>query len=106
MILLIDIMILSFPAESLDARNWSSKRALMDSTERQFWNREVSGCSASIMPVFSSYVRKADSKTARKGVDVDWSSISQVRKKYSFKELVRYEEVMARQRNAVGRREA
>ena len=65
-VLLIGIMILSFPPKSLDVPIWSCKKITTDSTERQFWSCMASGCLSSVIPVFFSYVCNADSKSARK----------------------------------------
>ena len=80
-ILLTNLVTLSFPRNSLKADAWSCTMAVMDSTEWQLSGWTASGCSASVMPVFSSYALKADSKRARKLVDSDWSPMWQVGKK-------------------------
>jgi hypothetical protein len=55
------------------------------------------------MPVSLAYSCRADSKKAWKRADPDWSVISRVRRKWSLQEgeLVRREELTARQQDAV-----
>jgi hypothetical protein len=56
----------------------------MESTELQSWSCTASGCFANVMPVLFSYACKADSKSAREVLDVDWSRIPQVGRKFGI----------------------
>lgn len=85
-VLLINSLTLSLPPTSLDGCNWVWRAAVMDSTEWQFSSCKVIGCSGNDMPVFFSYVCRADSNSAGQRVDLDWSLIvSQVEMKCSPK---------------------
>jgi len=99
MVLPIESIILSVPPKSLDALIWSCIRVVTDSTEVQLWSCMASECSANVKPVFSLYVRKAESKSARKRVDRDWSTITQSREEMWLWKgvLVRCEETIGRQ---------
>jgi len=87
-ILLMDFMILSSPRKALEARIWSCRRVVTDSTEQQFWTFMASGCLAKVTPVLLSYACKADLKSARKRVDPDWSPILQVGKNMVLRRAV------------------
>jgi len=85
MVLLIDSLTLSVPPNSADGCNWPWRWAVMDSTEWQFLSCKVTGWSGNDMPVFFSYACRADSNSARKRVDPDWSLILQVVMKCGLK---------------------
>ena len=71
----------------------------MDSTVVRLWSCVASECSANVIPVFSLYALKAESKSA---LDRDWSSITQVEEIWSCEvELVRCEETMGSQGDVV-----
>jgi len=76
-ILLIDFMILLFPQNSLKVDAWPCTSEVMSSIDWQLWSCLESGCFGNDMPVFFSYVSKADWKSSWKRVDPDWSPILQ-----------------------------